>query len=158
MPASGPDVIRPPGVEFDRAEAFVPIFINPDSMTGRASNYLRVIARLRPNATVDQAQRELEALQLIKGLRHHNLLSLQAFFSLEDRLVIVLELADESLRSRLEACRRAGLPGIPPAELARYFGEAAEALDYLHEHQVHHRAVAGHAPRLARPRAEGLAR
>ncbi len=89
----------------------------------------------------NHAQRELEALQLIKGLRHQNLLSLQAFFSLEDRLLIVLELADGSLRSRLEECRRARLPGIPPAELLCYFREAAEALDYLHEHQVHHRDI-----------------
>src|SRR5207249_1090102 len=84
---------------------------------------------------------ELEALQLIKGLRHHNLLSLQSFFPLADRLIIVLELADGSLRGRLEKCQEAGLPGIPPAELLRYFREAAEALDYLHEQQVQHRDV-----------------
>ena len=54
--------ILPPDVDFNRAEAFIPIFINPDSMTGRASNYLSAVARLRPNITVEQAQRELNAL------------------------------------------------------------------------------------------------
>jgi predicted permease len=54
--------ILPSGVELSRAEAFIPIFINPDSMTGRASNYLSAVARLRPGVTVEQAQRELDAL------------------------------------------------------------------------------------------------
>jgi formylglycine-generating enzyme required for sulfatase activity/serine/threonine protein kinase len=88
-----------------------------------------------------EAQRELDALQLMKRLRHHNLLALQAFFPLPDRLIIILELADGSLRGRFEACQAAGLPGIPPAELLRYFREAAEALDYLHERNVQHRDV-----------------
>jgi hypothetical protein len=79
-----------------------------------------------------EAQRELDALQLMKRLRHHNLLALQAFFPLPDRLIIVLELADRSLRGRLAQCQETGLPGIPPAELLRYFREAAEALDFLH--------------------------
>src|SRR5437899_8631406 len=41
----------------------------------------------------EEARREEEALRLIKQLRHQNLLSLQAFFSLEDQLLIVAELA-----------------------------------------------------------------
>jgi formylglycine-generating enzyme required for sulfatase activity/serine/threonine protein kinase len=88
-----------------------------------------------------EAQRELDALQLMKRLRHHNLLALQAFFPLPDRLIIILELADGSLRGRFEQCQEAGLPGIPAAELLRYFREAAEALDYLHEQNVQHRDV-----------------
>src|SRR5262249_12150237 len=67
--------------------------------------------------------------------------ALQAFFPLPDRLVIILELADGSLRGRLEQCKADGLPGIQPEELLRYFQEAAEALDYLHEQKVEHRDV-----------------
>jgi formylglycine-generating enzyme required for sulfatase activity len=52
-----------------------------------------------------------------------------------------LELADRSLRGRFEECLKAGLPGIPPTELLRYFREAAEALDYLHTEQVQHRDI-----------------
>jgi len=54
--------ILPPGVTFNRAQVFIPHYINPDSLTGRSSNYLSAAARLRPGVTVVQAQRELEAL------------------------------------------------------------------------------------------------
>ncbi len=54
--------ILPAGTAFQRAEVFLPMFINPDSMTGRATNYLSGVARLRPAITATQAQRELNAL------------------------------------------------------------------------------------------------
>jgi serine/threonine protein kinase len=88
-----------------------------------------------------EAQRELEALELIKGLRHNYLLQTQAYWSLEDRLLIVMDLADGSLRDRLKECRRQGKTGIPQAELLTYFREAAEALDFLHDKQVQHRDI-----------------
>lgn len=88
-----------------------------------------------------QAQRELEAMNVVKGLRHLYLLSLQAFFALDDRLFVVLELADGSLKERLRACRDAGLSGIPTEELLRYVAETAEALDYLHARKVLHRDI-----------------
>jgi serine/threonine protein kinase len=88
-----------------------------------------------------EAQRELQALELIKGLRHNFLLQTQDYWSLEDRLLIVMDLADGSLRDRLEECRRQGHPGIPPDELLTYFREAAEALDFLHSKQVQHRDI-----------------
>src|ERR1051326_807944 len=53
---------------------------------------------LKPEA----AQRELEALEVVKKLRHQNLLALQAYFSLPDKLVILLELADGHLGDRLQ--------------------------------------------------------
>ncbi len=96
-----------------------------------------ILRTLRP----EEARRELEALQLIKGLRHYNLLSLQAFFSLPDRLVIVLELADQSLRQRLIEYQNAGWPGIQADELLGYLKGAAEALDYLHAASVQHRDI-----------------
>ena len=89
----------------------------------------------------DEAQRELQSLELIKSLRHPFLLQTQAFFSHEDRLRIVMELADGSLRDRLKECRKGGLSGIPLAELLRYFREAAEALDFLHSEHVIHRDI-----------------
>jgi tetratricopeptide (TPR) repeat protein/serine/threonine protein kinase len=99
---------------------------------------LKIIARtIKP----EEANRELDALQVVKRLRHQNLLSLQAFFAQEHQLVIVLELADRSLRQRLAECRKAGESGIPPAELLAYFREATEALDYLHAHGVQHRDI-----------------
>jgi serine/threonine protein kinase len=99
---------------------------------------VKIIARrLRP----EDARRELEALQLMKGLRHQGLVALQAYFTLEDQLVIVQELADCSLRDRLRACLDAGLHGIPADELLRYSEHAAEALDFLHQHHVLHRDI-----------------
>jgi putative ABC transport system permease protein len=54
--------ILPPGVSYDRADVLIPYYINPDSLTGRASNFLSVVARLKPGITVAQAHRELNAL------------------------------------------------------------------------------------------------
>lgn len=89
----------------------------------------------------EEAQRELQALELIKQLRHPYLVQTQAYSPMQDRLLIVMELADGSLRDRLKECRAAGMPGIPLDELIRYFGEAAEALDFLHSKHVHHRDI-----------------
>ncbi len=88
-----------------------------------------------------EAESEQEALDTIKHLRHAFLLQTQAYWSLADRLVIAMELADGSLRDRLRACRKQGMPAIPLAELMNYTREAAEALDYLHRKQVLHRDI-----------------
>src|SRR5262249_32733242 len=89
----------------------------------------------------EEAQRELQALELIKRLRHPYLAHTQAYWPLEDRLLIVMELADGNLSGRLKECRAAGLTGIPVEELVGYFREAAEALDYLHSENVQHRDI-----------------
>ncbi len=88
-----------------------------------------------------QGQRELQALELIKRLRHPFLLPIHAYWQFEDRLIIAMELADGSLRDRADKGNQAGAPGIPADELLRYFHEAAEALDYLHEKHVLHRDI-----------------
>jgi serine/threonine protein kinase len=95
---------------------------------------------MRPLAHKD-VQRELQALEVIKRLRHPFLLQTQAYWLRQDELLIVMELADGSLSNRLETCHRAGQTGIPVDELLQYFREAAEALDYLHGEQVLHRDV-----------------
>jgi predicted permease len=64
--------ILPPDVTLARAQAFIPIYINPDSMAGRATNYLSGVARLGPNVTVEQAQRELNALTRATVARYPN--------------------------------------------------------------------------------------
>jgi serine/threonine protein kinase/formylglycine-generating enzyme required for sulfatase activity len=89
----------------------------------------------------DEAQRELQALEVIKRLHHPFLLQTTAFWVYEDRLVIAMELADGSLRHRLKACRAENMPGIPLEELLKYFSQSAEALDYLHKNHVIHRDV-----------------
>jgi serine/threonine protein kinase len=85
--------------------------------------------------------REERALDVIKQLRHHFLIQTHAYWPAADRLFIVMDLAEGSLRDRLVECRRAGQRGVPHDELLRYFHEAAEALDYLHTKGVLHRDI-----------------
>jgi formylglycine-generating enzyme required for sulfatase activity len=89
----------------------------------------------------DDTRHELQALEVIRGLRHPFLLATQSYWFLEDRLYIVMELADCSLRERLRECTRAGEPGLPEQELLRHVREAAEALDYLCTEGVLHRDI-----------------
>jgi serine/threonine protein kinase len=92
---------------------------------------------------IDQAesQREKEAMDLIKNLRHHFLMPIHQYQTLEDRLIIVMDLADGSLRDCLNQYRKAGAQAIPPRELIKYFRQAAEALDYLHSKKIQHRDI-----------------
>jgi serine/threonine protein kinase len=73
-----------------------------------------------------------------------------------------MDLADGSLRARLQECLRQGQPGVPAAELLGYLGEAAAALDYLHGQRLLHRDVKPENLLLVRGRAQvtdaGLAR
>ncbi len=93
---------------------------------------------LRPLGT-SHGERELNALEAIKHLRHAFLLQTHSFWAQEDdRLIIVMELADCSLRDRLKACIAAGQSGIPPQELIGYLRESCQVLDYLHGKRVLH--------------------
>jgi tetratricopeptide (TPR) repeat protein len=96
---------------------------------------------LTGSADAAEAQREHDALELMKRLRHPFLIQVQAFWPLEDRLLMVMELANGSLAGRLEDQRRSGRHGVPTEDLLGYMREAAAALDYLHEQGVLHRDV-----------------
>jgi serine/threonine protein kinase len=78
-----------------------------------------------------RATQEVKALNRVRALSHEFLLSLESIEVTDGRVVIVTDLADSSLRDRLEECRSAGASGIPRAELMNYLFETAEALDYL---------------------------
>ncbi len=78
---------------------------------GRVAVAVKIIPR---TLKAKEAKREEEALEIIRSLRHPFLLSLQAFYSLPDRLVIVLELAEGSLsrdRKRVSARVSRGFRG-----------------------------------------------
>jgi serine/threonine protein kinase len=92
-------------------------------------------------AESEAAGQELAALEVIKGLRHHFLLSTHAFWVMEESLVIAMDLAGGSLRDRLKECRKEGQQGLPVTELLLYMRETAEALDYLHGKDVLHRDI-----------------
>lgn len=89
----------------------------------------------------DAAQREQQSLELVKKLQHPALLATTAFWVIENRLVIAMELADNSLLDRLQECQNQGRKGIPADELLSYFRDAAEGLDWLHWQGVLHRDI-----------------
>jgi serine/threonine protein kinase len=83
-------------------------------------------------------QSEVRALDLMKQLRHPFLVQLHAYWFNADRLVMVMDLADQCIADVLDDAVRAGLPGIRLEELSGYIEEAAEALDFLHDNDVIH--------------------
>jgi serine/threonine protein kinase len=85
------------------------------------------------------ADEELQAIQLIKSLRHPFLLSMERVERIGSELVIVMELADHSLLDRFQERRRSGLPGIERQELLGYLQEAADVLDLMNRrHGLQH--------------------
>ena len=78
-----------------------------------------------------RAIEELKSLERIKDARHPFLLSLERIEVVDGKLIVVTELADESLKQRHERCVGDNLPGIPRDEVLRMLGEAADALDYM---------------------------
>jgi hypothetical protein len=89
----------------------------------------------------EASQRELQALEIIRSLRHPYLLQTHRYWALKDRIVMVMELADGPLTDWFRASKAEGKPGIPTPELIVYMREAAEALDYMHSKGVLHRDI-----------------
>ncbi len=84
--------------------------------------------------------RELQALELVKTLRHPHLVPVHAFFKRQDQLIIVMELAEASLRDHWRRRQSEG-GDVPLWELVNWMADAAEAIDYLHDHGVIHSDV-----------------
>jgi serine/threonine protein kinase len=86
-----------------------------------------------------RAEQEFKALNRVKEVRHPFVLSMDRIEVVEGELVIVMELADQSLHDRFVECQAAGQLGIPRDDLLRYLRDAAEALDHMFErHQLQH--------------------
>src|SRR5262249_20144744 len=77
----------------------------------------------------------------IKQLSHPYLLQTHDYDVVDNRLCVVMDLADCTVSDRLQQCKAAGEQGIPIDELLRYIHEAAEAIDYMHGVKVHHRDI-----------------
>lgn len=85
------------------------------------------------------AERELKSLERIKSVRHPFLLSIERYEIVNNRLVIVTELADRSLSDCFQTHITDGLTGIPREQLIAYLWDAAEALDcLLEQHSLQH--------------------
>jgi serine/threonine protein kinase/tetratricopeptide (TPR) repeat protein len=95
-------------------------------------------------------EREFKSLDLLRELRHPNLLPLQGYWLVDDAgqvieddrpattLVIAMLLGGKNLRQRLDECQQAGFSGIPARELIEYMRDAAKGIDYLNSptHQL----------------------
>jgi len=79
------------------------------------------------------AKAELRALEVIKGIRHANLVAMSGSWQVRGWLVIAMELADKTLADRLQEALAVGQPGIPERELYEYMEEAAKGLDFLNQ-------------------------
>jgi formylglycine-generating enzyme required for sulfatase activity/serine/threonine protein kinase len=87
---------------------------------------------------------ELKAMQMMKGIRHANLLALFGVWETGGWLVVAMELADRSLMDRLKEAVQQGHGGIPRAELLEYMRDAARGLDFLADKGMIHRDVKPH--------------
>jgi serine/threonine protein kinase len=92
---------------------------------------------------------ELRSLELMKNIRHPNLLVQFGAWQCVGTLVIAMELADDTLLNRLADAVGEGLSGIPADELLEYMADAARGIDYLNEprpadgqpHGIQHRDI-----------------
>src|SRR5947209_6566301 len=86
-----------------------------------------------------RAEQEWKALQRIKEVRHPFVCSVERMEFVEGELIIVMELADQTLHDLCQTCQSSGLIGIPGDDMMRYMRDAAEALDYMHsKHNLQH--------------------
>lgn len=76
---------------------------------------------------------EERSLDVMKDVRHPNLLSVFGTWRIGDLLIIATELADCTLLDRLQEALKAGHAGVPRNELHRYIAEAAKGIDALND-------------------------
>lgn len=107
-------------------------------LRGSIDKAVKVLTR---SADSEEAQKELESLNIIKKINHPCLLRTESYFVEKDRLLIVLELADATLRDLLKSAQKEKQTGIPSDSLLTYMRHAAEGLDYLHKQGILHRDV-----------------
>jgi serine/threonine protein kinase/formylglycine-generating enzyme required for sulfatase activity len=94
---------------------------------------------------------ESRALDLIRRIKHPNLLKVYGSWIEADWLVIASELADYSLFDRLQDAISTGESGIPKGELLRYMQQAAEAIDFLNQVEIPELDVSGVQHRDIKP-------
>ena len=76
---------------------------------------------------------ELQALEIIRNLRHPNLLTVFGTWQSGGRLIIGMELADATLWDELAKASAKGRTGLPRRPLVRWSLDAARVIDYLNK-------------------------
>jgi serine/threonine protein kinase len=74
---------------------------------------------------------ELRSLEVLKNIRHPNLLAIFGAWQQQNHLIIAMELGDKTLHDRHREEVKLGRAGIPRVELLEYMREAAKGIDYL---------------------------
>ena len=88
----------------------------------------------RPESPFRRARRDgLRSLELMREVRHPNLLTLFGAWYSRGQLVIGMELADGTLMDRADEAEGQGHPGIPLPELMEHMQQAARGIDFLNE-------------------------
>jgi serine/threonine protein kinase len=108
--------------------------------------FFKAIKFVRPDTEGScTASQERAALERIKLLRHPFILTLERVEEHDGELVVVMELADESLYALQGMYREKNASGVPRDELLSYMHEVAEALDWLNfEHGLQHLDIKPH--------------
>ena len=106
------------------------------------------IVRNKPDALDGEgadAQAELQALEIVRSVRHPYLLSMDRIEIVDGVLVVVMELADESLYDQLRHYQAVGQAGVPRGALLARLWEAAEVLDVMNlRHRLLHLDIKPH--------------
>ena len=84
---------------------------------------------------------ELRSLNIIRNVRHPNLLPIVRTWQIEGHLAILMELASGTLSDRYMVHRRSGLAGVPAIEATEYMLDAAKGLDYLNANGIQHQDI-----------------
>ena len=99
----------------------------------------KAVKLLYGDANSKRAAAELRSLNRIKEVRHPFLLSIERIEVIDGNVVIVTELADQSLKRHFQKQRAKGLAGVPREELLGHLHDAADALDYIYDnHSLQH--------------------
>jgi serine/threonine-protein kinase len=81
------------------------------------------------------AAQEVRATQIVRQLRHPNLIHVDQVWCSPGYVLVTMELADGSLLDLLDAYRiEYGIP-LPTREVCSYLSQVASALDYLNSHE-----------------------
>lgn len=107
-------------------------------LRGNIDKAIKVLTR---SADSEEAQKEFESLNIIKKINHPYLLRTESYFVEKDRLFIVMELADATMRDVLKKSQTESRTGIRVDDLLVNMKHAAEGLDFLHKQGILHRDI-----------------
>lgn len=107
-------------------------------LRGSIDKAVKVLTR---PADSEEAQKEFESLNIIKKINHPYLLRTESYFVEKDRLFIVMELADATMRDVLKRTQTESHTGIRVEDLLVNMKHAAEGLDFLHKQGILHRDI-----------------